>query len=292
VVGEVVKSAIRRGLRLFGLEIRRRRAHQGVSGVEDVGLTHVLEVLFRYADDLTFIQVGANDGILNDLLHPFLERSDPRGILIEPQTMPFRSLQARYGRRERLSLLQAAIDRRAGRRTLYRCREDLAAGEAGTFLSGLASFDRSKVVAGYVSYAGRLGLREHPDRAVVGEVVPTLTLHDVLDDHGFDRCDLLVIDTEGHDFEIIQTIDFSRISPLVLIYEHKHLGRADRVASWRLLQANGYRCAAAWSDTLAILDGSRSRIPDAANGTSKGPSWQSSAEHITAPAPDRSSAIA
>jgi FkbM family methyltransferase len=292
MAGAVLRNAIRRGLLRLGLEFRRRRAHQGVPGVEDIGLSHVLEILFRYADDLRFIQVGANDGVLNDLLHPFLERSSAKGVLIEPQAMPFRSLQARYGQRDRLILLQAAIDRRAGTRTFYRCREHLPVGQARAFLSGLASFDRSKVVAGYAGCARRLGLTEHPDRAVVGEVVRTLTLDDVLDDHGFDRCDLLIIDTEGHDFEIIQTIDFSRISPLVLIYEHKHLGRADRVASWRLLQANGYRCAAAWSDTLAILDGPRSRIPDAANGTSKGPSWQSSAEHITAPAPDRSSAIA
>jgi FkbM family methyltransferase len=292
VVGKVLTSAIRRGLGLLGLEIRRRRAHQGVSGVEDIGLCHVLEILFRYADDLTFIQVGANDGILNDLLCPFLDRSDPKGVLIEPQAMPFRSLQARYGRRDRLILLQAAIDRRAGRRTLYRCREDLAVGEAGAFLSGLASFDRSKVVAGYAAYAGRLGLSEHPDRAVVGEVVATLTLHDVLDDHGLDRCDLLLIDTEGHDFEIIRTTDFSRIRPLVLIYEHKHLRQADRVACWRLLQANGYRCAAGWSDTLAILDGLSSRAPGAANGASKGPSGRSSAAHVAATSPDRSSAIA
>jgi FkbM family methyltransferase len=268
-VGAVVRGAIRRGLSWFGLEIRRQGAHRGVAGVEDVGLSHVLEILFRCADDLRLVQVGANDGVRNDLLCPFLAGSDPRGILIEPQTMPFRKLQARYGDRERLTLLQAAIDDRAGTRTLYRCREDLVAGEGAAFLSGLASFDRSQVVDAYVRHARRLGLSEHPDRAIVGEAVATLTLDAVLIDFGLDRCDLLVIDTEGHDFEIIRTIDFSRIRPLVLIYEHIHLGRADRLACWRLLRANGYRCAADWSNTLALLAGESSCAASAANGTSR-----------------------
>lgn len=253
IVSPIMRGAIRCGLGRLGLEIRRRRPHQGVSDVEDLGISHVLAVLFQHAADVTFVQVGANDGVVNDLLHPFLDRSDPRGILIEPQAMPFQKLHARYGDRDRLFLLQAAIDRQAGSRTLYRCREDLVVGEAATFLSGLASFDRSHVIKAYVRHARRLGLGEHPDQAVVGEVVSTVTLNDALDHHGFDRCDLLVIDTEGHDFEIIRTIDFSSIRPLVLIYEHIHLRGADRLACWQLLQMNGYRCAALWSDTLALL---------------------------------------
>jgi FkbM family methyltransferase len=263
-VGAVVRRAIGRGLSWLGLEVRRRRAHEGVAGVEDIGLSHVLEILFRCADDLRFVQIGANDGVENDLLCPFLERSDPRGVLIEPQTMPFRKLQARYGGRERLILVQAAIDDRAGTRTLYRCREDLAGGAAAAVLSGLASFDRARVVKAYAGHARRLGLSEHPDRAIVGETVATLTLDAVLDDFELDRCDLLVIDTEGHDFAIIRTIDFSRIRPLVLIYEHKHLRPAARLACWRLLRANGYRCAADWSNTLAILAGQSASMASAA----------------------------
>jgi FkbM family methyltransferase len=224
--------------------------------------------MFRCADDLMLVQVGASDGVENDLLRPFLERSDPRGILIEPQTMPFQKLQARYGSRERLTLLQAAIDNRAGSRTLYRCREDLAVGEAAAFLSGLASFERAQVVKAYLGHARRLGLKEHPDWAIVGEAVATLTLDAVLDDLGWDRCDLLVIDTEGHDFEIIRTIDLSRIRPSVLIYEHAHLGRADRLACWRLLRAHGYRCAADWSNTLALLAGQSSFAASAAAAAS------------------------
>jgi FkbM family methyltransferase len=266
-----VKEALKRTLGRFGFELRRLSAHHGVPHIEEIGLAHVLEILFRSVDDLTFVQVGANDGVLNDLLHPFLESSNPRGILIEPQAMPFRKLQARYGNRPELSLLQAAVDKQAGSRILYHCRDDLLPSDAGALLSGLASFDRSQVVKAYRRQARRLGLTDHPDTAVVGDTVVTLTLDTVLNRSGYDRCDLLVIDTEGHDFEIIKSIDFSKMRPSVLIYEHIHLCRADRLACWDLLQTCGYRCAAGWSDTLALLDGEPASAAGASNRASTMP---------------------
>jgi hypothetical protein len=61
-------------------------------------------------------------------------------------------------------------------------------------------------------------------------------------------------ETEGHDFEILRTVDFSRIRPALILYEHSHLGAHDQRACWRLLAAAGYRCRAGWADTLALLE--------------------------------------
>jgi FkbM family methyltransferase len=258
MVGAVLKGALRRALARFGLELRRTRAHRGVPQVEDVGFSHVLEVLFGCIDGLELVQVGANDGVQGDLLCPFLETGNPRGILVEPQAEPFRRLQERYCGREGLRLYRGAIDTRSGLRTLYRCRDDLARGDAAARLSGLASFDRAQVVRSYRRHARRLGLGCPPEAAIVAEDVPTITLEGLLRQHGQRRCDLLALDTEGYDFEIIKGLDFAKIRPLVLIYEHIHLCRADSLACWHLLAANGYRCAAGWSDTLAIRAGQSS----------------------------------
>jgi FkbM family methyltransferase len=258
MVGAAVKGAFRRALARFGLELHRLGVHHGVPQVEGIGFSHVLEVLFGCIDDLEFVQVGANDGVQDDLLGPFLESGNPRGILVEPQAEPFRRLQERYRGREGLRLYRGAIDTRSGVRPLYRCRDDLARGDAAARLSGLASFDRAQVVRSYQRHARRLGLRCPPELAIVAEDVPTITLEGLLGQHGSERCDLLVLDTEGYDFEIIKGLDFAKIRPLVLIYEHIHLCQADRLACWHLLAANGYRCAAGWSDTLAIRAGQSS----------------------------------
>ena len=94
-----MKDLIRQGLGALGLEIRRVRPYHGLPFVDEIGLPYVIEMMFRYANDLTFVQVGANDGVCNDLLVSCLATSKPRGVLVEPQAEPFGRLQARYGDR-------------------------------------------------------------------------------------------------------------------------------------------------------------------------------------------------
>ena len=53
---------------------------------------------------------------------------------------------------------------------------------------------------------------------------------------------LNVIDTEGHDLEVLRQVDFARIKPLLLMFEHQHLSRSDKAAAYGLLQANRYAC--------------------------------------------------
>lgn len=68
------------------------------------------------------------------------------------------------------------------------------------------------------------------------------------------RIDLLHIDTEGYDFEILKTIDFSVIQPAVILYETKHLSPCDQQASVELLSRYGYQIQLLGADALAVLN--------------------------------------
>jgi len=59
--------------------------------------------------------------------------------------------------------------------------------------------------------------------------------------HGVSRIDLLVIDTEGHDSEILRSLDFTRFRPVLLMFEHQHLSADDKTAAYALLETYGYR---------------------------------------------------
>jgi FkbM family methyltransferase len=251
-----VKALARRLARACGFEIVRLPAHDGVPEVADLGIDDVLEVLFRHADLERFvlIQIGANDGVRNDPLARFIARHRPRAVLVEPQRRPFRALQERYGSDPRITLHYGAIAARAGEYTLYRCREDLGPRGDVAFLSGLASFERARLLESLRRHARLLGPDLAPEQAIVPERVNALTFHGLLERYRLERCDLLAIDTEGHDFEILRTVDFSRIRPALILYEHSHLGVHDQRACWRLLAAAGYRCRAGWADTLALLE--------------------------------------
>jgi FkbM family methyltransferase len=250
-----MKALARRLARCLGFDVVRLPAHHGVTEVADIAIEDVLEVLFRHADldRFVLVQIGANDGVRNDYLARFIATHRPCTLLVEPQSRPFRALQERYGGDPRITLHNGAIAGRSGEYTLYRCREDLRPGSDVAFLSGLASFDRDQVLASLRRHANLLGPGVTPEQAIVTERVSALSFGELIERYRLERCDLLAIDTEGHDFEILKAIDFTRIRPEMLLYEHIHLSATDRRACWRLLAGLGYRCRAGWSDTLALL---------------------------------------
>jgi FkbM family methyltransferase len=54
-------------------------------------------------------------------------------------------------------------------------------------------------------------------------VVPCKTVDQIADDLGIKTIDTLVIDTEGFDFYILMSFNFSRFKPKKLVFEHMHM---------------------------------------------------------------------
>jgi hypothetical protein len=85
------------------------------------------------------------------------------------------------------------------------------------------------------------------------EKVECLRFDTLLDRWGVTRIDLLNIDAEGFDAKIIQSIDFKRLKPAVIHYEHMHLEREQRLNCEALLRRQGYYIAHGFADTIAYL---------------------------------------
>src|SRR5215203_3467954 len=58
---------------------------------------------------LNFIQIGANDGLVNDPFYKFIRRDNWKGILIEPQKDVFQKLQRTHAGNDQLTLANFAI---------------------------------------------------------------------------------------------------------------------------------------------------------------------------------------
>ncbi len=82
--------------------------------------------------------------------------------------------------------------------------------------------------------------------------MPTLTLESVRAKHDLDGIDLLVVDTEGHDWEILRSVDFSALRPRLIVYEHFHLSEPDRRAALDQFRALGYRVLEEGFDTFCL----------------------------------------
>jgi hypothetical protein len=71
------------------------------------------------------------------------------------------------------------------------------------------------------------------------EKVQCWTFHQLLERHGLDHVDLLQIDAEGYDYEILRTVDFSRVRPRFINYEREIL-LEDEPACRAMLTDAGY----------------------------------------------------
>ena len=189
---------------------------------------------------LFFVQVGANDGIHDDPLRPYVLEENWRGILIEPQQLAFERLAANYAGAEGLTLVNAAISEQAGSRPLYLLRDEDGALDP---IGGSSSFLREPLEA----VITKLGIRATIDSVEVR----CTTFTDLLADVAY--LDLLQIDVEGFDLEILRLFDFDRLSPPIVHFEHRHLSPDEIDEAYLLLAERGYGMVREENDTTAYM---------------------------------------
>jgi FkbM family methyltransferase len=205
------------------------------------------KVLTAYAartEDFFFIEIGANDGKMHDFAYQHVQKHHWRGILVEPVGYYFERLKQHYAGNKNLILENAAIADQDGTRVLYRVKEGLSYLPA--WANGLGTFRQDVLLKhGWAI----------PDihDCMVKEEVRCMTLASLLKKHAVDRVDLLLIDTEGYDYEIIKQIDFQKVAPKIIVFEHKHLSAQDRADCEALLNRNRYVISRHYSNTMAYV---------------------------------------
>lgn len=198
---------------------------------------------------LRFIQVGANDGRRADPIRAFIDDYAWSGMMFEPLAANFADLQRHRGASPNLRLRRAAIDVTAGRRQIYDLAPAATAGRPD-WTRGLASFSRERVAQA----ARELGL---PDTSIISEQVETVTWPQVWREFGPHPCDLIVLDTEGHDLALLRAAHLAQHRPRLILFEHACNTLDERIAFYRELIGLGYELATHGGDTVACLPAQR-----------------------------------
>lgn len=224
-------------LHRFGVERSYRR--KGLLEKPGWNYTDFLKLavsyMMRSAKDFTFVQVGAFDGVSNDPIHDLVREFGIRGIVVEPQDLAFRMLKRNYAEYPQVALVQAAVSAVEETRDFYTM--------AGSPVQ-VASFDRNQLLKSKV-----------PPEKIVCTKIRCRTLGGLRREHGFARFDLVQVDAEGHDYEIIKTIEFGEAKPSLIRFEHIHLSERDCAECLRMLAGLGYRFLSEKSDIIAIAAG-------------------------------------
>lgn len=231
-----VRRLAREYLRRRGYEIRK--TYQPLMENPEAGLRPSIDMLLHFveavAGPVTFAEIGAFDGEQGDPLREHIRRGKWRGVVVEPQSGVFERLAQNYAGEDQVVLVQAAVGRTAGRATLYQAADD-SLGELN-WTHQQASLSKDQV----------LRLRDKlPDlkTKLYEEEVDVITFDEVLRRAEMSTCDVVQIDTEGCDWDVLQSIDLAKLRPKLVIYEHKHLSWADREAAVDYLVRNRYRVA-------------------------------------------------
>lgn len=189
-----------------------------------------------------FIQVGASDGLENDLLRPSVLRHGLRGLLIEPLPHSFESLRKNYSNQPGLIFENCAVADVDGPQTMFRIRGDAP---FPSVVQQLASFDRRNLSA---SRQGWPGL----DNFVESVTVPGRTLRSLTSEHGISHVSLLLVDTEGYDAKVVEAAIAQGLDPSIIVYEHVHLPSETQYECTQLLKQHDYQFIEVGLDTYAV----------------------------------------
>jgi FkbM family methyltransferase len=72
--------------------------------------------------------------------------------------------------------------------------------------------------------------------------------------------DLLHVDAEGHDYEVLKTVDFAKHAPLSIFVEHRHLSFVHRAEMLRFLRKHGYSVRDCGADYFAVNEEANRRL--------------------------------
>jgi FkbM family methyltransferase len=163
-----------------------------------------------------FVEFGAADGMSGSNSCMLEADYGWRGLLVEPA----RSWHAELARNRQCILDHRCVTDRTGDQVLFRdCAERP--------LSTIDSYRHADRFGGQRARAKRYD-------------VDTVSLNDLLDQHGLKQVDYLSVDTEGSELMILTPFDFERFRPRVITVEHGYEPRR-RAGLFDLLSARGYR---------------------------------------------------
>ena len=202
--------------------------------------------------DFFFIQVGAMDGVKFDPIHEWVRSGAWHGLLIEPLPDIFEDLKRNYGEQPGLHFINAAIDREAGERVMYRIPKDRVEQEIiPEWALGISSFynDRNALGGKQVDDETRQLLDAHMQQ----QRVQCTTFRQLLDEYAISQVDLLQIDTEGHDWAVLQSFPFERIKPGLIGFEYYNLPDQEFRDALAHLERQGYAYSMDHKDVTATL---------------------------------------
>jgi FkbM family methyltransferase len=177
----------------------------------------------------SLIQIGANDGISHDHLHNIIKKFKLESLLLEPIKKYFLDLQNNYLNYENVRFENSALSVNNEILFLYIVNPKYF-NKYGTLSSGISSF--------YKEHLLKHGIKE---KHIIKEKVNQISFYELLRKYSISSFDLLLADTEGYDFHIVNDffLKLKKIRPII-IFEWSHIKSSELENTLNVLIKNNY----------------------------------------------------
>lgn len=197
----------------------------------------------RRQKDVFLLQIGAMDGKTSDPVHEYITRFEWSGLLVEPVPDQFERLEDTYRDFPSIQLANVAIAEHNGVISMHRvAMERVTDGSVPRWGNGLASFYKDRTALGF----------EAIEPFVYEEEVVCLTLSSLLAQYQVGKIDVMQIDAEGHDYHILNQMEFIVHRPLIINLEIVNLPKNEVAACKQLLDRFGYVYTRSGYDLVAV----------------------------------------
>ena len=197
-------------------------------------------------DDVSFIQIGAGDGLMHDPYREFILRGNLHGVLVEPLPSQFARLQKNYSRKKNVTFANCAVSYPSQTITLFVLSEEFLAHHPGRDLILLqAATSRARLLES-LAICGVLGVEDD----VVELSIPARTVEQIMANQQLSSCDCLFLDLEGHESNVLLNLDYTVVRPKLIAFEHIYLEQPQAVTDQ--LTKMHFRLSRFSQDTVAV----------------------------------------
>lgn len=211
----------------------------------------------KYESELSnfsIVQIGANDGVQDDLIRPLITKYNLKSHLVEPIKEHYENLCSNYIDFSNVKCHNLAISDIDGEKIMSTIEYDES---LPTWCKGLSTFDITRnFLGGFGGYQLKDDLRNTElfnkiQNSRTEIVVSCKTLDTFLNENEIKSIDVFITDAEGHDFIIFNQLDLSKYSPKFIILETHTLSQIDKNLIIKKLVDNSYEILENGWDTVA-----------------------------------------
>jgi FkbM family methyltransferase len=213
-----------------------------IPGGNHINVDIFFSLLSRKSNPVSFIQIGANDGVKNDPIFSFVKQYQWKGILVEPLPDFYEKLVSNYQSAKNLTFENVGISDQNGEMDFYFLPPEYNKPE---WLQQIGTFDKEAIEFNLANFPELIGKIER-------RKIQTFTLKHLLDKNKVLKMDLLIIDAEGFEYKILKQLEQLSEKPSYILFEWGCMKENVQNDLFNFLRNQKYKLYSSSGDVLAV----------------------------------------